>query len=87
LVVNNYIVQKDMNKEVVWYWYQGRGRVIASEYSSKFWMVADSISRHRTDGALVRLITSMSDGEENAKARLLNFAQSVYPSLDSLIPK
>ena len=86
IVVNDYIIQRDQNKQLVFYWYQGRGRVIASEYSGKFWMVADAISRHRTDGALVRLITPMEDGEENARARLARFTQDLFPELDNIIP-
>ena len=61
IVVNEYVIQQGLDKELVFYWYQDRGRVIASEYSAKFWMVADAISRNRTDGALVRLITPMDD--------------------------
>jgi EpsI family protein len=86
IVVNEYVIQQGLDKELVFYWYQGRGRVIASEYSGKFWMVADAISRNRTDGALVRLITPMNDGEGQARARLENFAQLVFPQLDALIP-
>jgi EpsI family protein len=86
IVVNDYTIQRDQDKQLVFYWYQGRGRVIASEYSGKFWMVADAISRHRTDGALVRLITPMQDGEGNARARLTHFTQDVFPELDKIIP-
>ena len=32
IVVNEYVIQQDQNKQLVFYWYQGRGRVIASEY-------------------------------------------------------
>jgi len=85
--VNEYVVQQDQQKDLVFYWYQGRGRVIASEYTGKFWMITDAISRNRTDGALVRLITSMSDSEVNAQSRLVAFTQLVFPSLDTLIPK
>jgi len=86
IVVNEYVIQRGLDKQLVFYWYQGRGRIIASEYSGKFWMVADAISRHRTDGALVRLITPMRDNGENARARLKNFTQMVFPHLDELIP-
>jgi EpsI family protein len=86
IVVNAYVIQHGLDKQLVFYWYQGRGRIIASEYSGKFWMIADAISRHRTDGALVRLITPMNDGEDNARARLTSFAQLVFPHLDGLIP-
>jgi len=49
-------------------------------------MVADAIARNRTDGALVRLITPMNDSEEKARARLVSFAQLVFPPLDAIIP-
>jgi EpsI family protein len=87
IVVNDYIIQKDLSKEMVLYWYQGRGRVIASEYAGKFWTVTDAISRNRTDGALVRLITPVNDGEAKARMRLIGFAQSLFPDLDAIIPK
>ncbi|MFZ1033747.1 MAG: exosortase C-terminal domain/associated protein EpsI [Candidatus Acidiferrales bacterium] len=87
IVVNEYVIQQDQNKQLVFYWYQGRGRIIASEYAGKFWMVADAIYRNRTDGALVRLTTQLNDGEEKARVRLLNFTQILFPHLDELLPK
>ena len=87
IVVNDYVIQKDLDKQMVLYWYQGRGRVIASEYAGKFWMVSDAISHNRTDGALVRLVTPMNDGETKARERLINFAQSLFPDLDTTLPK
>jgi EpsI family protein len=87
IVVNDYIIQRDEVKQLVFYWYQGRGRVIASEYSGKFWMVADAISRHRTDGALVRLVTPMNDGEAAARSRLIRFTQYIFRDLDNILPK
>lgn len=86
ITVNEYVIQHGLDKQLVFYWYQGRGRIIASEYSGKFWMVADAISRNRTDGALVRIITPIRDDEEVARARLKSFTQLVFPHLDELIP-
>ena len=86
IVVNEYVIQKDQTRAVVFYWYQGRGRIVASEYAGKFWMVADAISRNRTDGALVRVITPLDDGEDKARARLVAFTQVLFPNLDRLIP-
>lgn len=86
IVVNEYVIQQDLDKRLVFYWYQGRGHVTASEYWGKFWMMADAISRNRTDGALVRLITPMNDGEAKARARLVTFTQLLFPHLDELIP-
>jgi EpsI family protein len=87
IVVNDYVIQKDLNKQMVLYWYHGRGRIIASEYAGKFWMVADAMSRNRTDGALVRLITPMDDGETKSRMRLISFAQSLFPDLEAIIPR
>jgi EpsI family protein len=87
IVVNEYVIQQDLDKELVFYWYQGRGRVIASEYEGKFWMVADAITRKRTDGALVRLITPINDGETKAFARLTSFAQDSFPEIERILPK
>jgi EpsI family protein len=86
IVVNEYVIQQDQDKELVFYWYQARGRIIASEYSGKFWMVADAITRNRTDGALVRLVTPMNDGENQAHDRLIRFTQDLFPYLNELIP-
>jgi EpsI family protein len=86
IVVNEYVIQQGLDKQLVFYWYQGRGRVIASEYLGKFWMVTDAISRNRTDGALVRLVTPMNDGELQARARLVSFTQLLFPHLQSVIP-
>jgi EpsI family protein len=86
IVVNEYVIQRDTDQDLVFYWYQGRGRVIASEYAGKVWMIADAISRNRTDGALVRLITPITDGEAKARTRLVNFTQVLFPHLDGFIP-
>jgi EpsI family protein len=86
IVVNEYVIQQDLDKQLVFYWYQGRGRVMASEYSGKFWMMADAISRNRTDGALVRLNTPMSDGEAKARDRLVMLTELIFPHLGESIP-
>lgn len=87
IVVNEYVIQQDQNKQLVLYWYQGRGRVIASEYKAKFWMIVDAVKRNRTDSALVRFVTPMDDGEDTARSRLVVFTKTMFPSLDGLIPK
>ena len=87
IVVNTYVIQQDQDKQMVFYWYQGRGRVIASEYWGKFWMVADAISRNRTDSALVRMNTPINNRESAAQSRLVSFVQLFFPYIDQLIPK
>lgn len=87
IVVNDYVIALGLDKEQVFYWYQGRGRVIASEYWGKFWMVGDAITRNRTDGALVRVITPIpGDNVAQAHARLVKFTQQLFPLLSKFIP-
>jgi len=86
IVVNETLIQRDQDKQLVFYWYQGRGRVVADEYAGKFWMIADAISRNRTDGALVREITPIGDDQSDARSRLMNFTQVLVPYLDEFIP-
>ncbi|HEV2488869.1 MAG TPA: EpsI family protein [Candidatus Acidoferrales bacterium] len=88
IVVNDYVIQQGLNKDLVFYWYQGRGRVIANEYWGKFWMISDAITRNRTDGALVRLYTPIAanDGLQDAQARLVKFTQILFPYLNEVIP-
>src|SRR5882672_1923368 len=86
LVVNEYLVEKGPARYLVLYWYQSHGRVIASEYSGKAWLVFDAITRNRTDAALVRVLTTTRNGEEQARAHVAQFVQEIYPRLTAFIP-
>jgi len=86
---NRYIVAKGDSRLLVLYWYWAHDRGVASEYWAKFYLVEDSICMHRSDGALVRIITAMYPGESAAAAeqRVLPFAANVLPLLGSYIPR
>ena len=89
MIVNRYVIEKGLDRQLVLYWYQSHGRVVASEYAAKFYLVADSIRMNRSDGALVRVVTSINPGETEAVAenRAVAFTQSFLPLLDSYIPR
>jgi EpsI family protein len=86
--VNFFVIGKGLDKQVVLYWYQAHGRVVASEYSAKYYLVADAIRSNRSDGALVRVITSIASNEEKVGAvqRAARFAEQILPLLDDHIP-
>ena len=85
--VNRYIVSKGDEKSVVIYWYQTRDRVIASEYEAKFYLVADSIRYHRSDTALVRVVTPVrNNDEEGATNAAVEFVQSFFAPLRQFLP-
>jgi EpsI family protein len=85
-IVNEYLVEKGSRRDLVLYWYQTHGRIIASEYSAKFWLVADGVRRRSTDGAMIRIWTTAEDGEERARARATDFARQVYPQVSEFLP-
>lgn len=64
-VANRYLIQNGLHKELLIYWYQGRGRSIASEYWGKLYTVVDSVRLRRSDGAMIRIMTPI-DGSESA---------------------
>ncbi len=84
--VINLLLQKGAEKQVVLYWFQSRGRIISSEYMQKIWLVIDSITKHRTDGSFVRLISPVMVDEETTINILKDFANAVYPVLNEHIP-
>lgn len=89
VTVNRYIIAKGLQKDYVLYWYQAHGRVVASEYWAKYFLVADAIRMNRTDGSLVRIITPINEGESSAQAqrRAVKFGESALTLLDSYIPR
>jgi EpsI family protein len=89
LRVNRVLIQKGDSKQVVYYWFQQRGRIITNEYLVKWYLFWDALTRNRTDGALVRLVASVGPGqnEQEADAQLSTFAASVSSPLEKYIPK
>jgi EpsI family protein len=89
IIVNRYTVSKGTDRALVLYWYQAHGRVTASEYWAKIYLVSDAIRLNRTDGALVRLVTPIptGTGEDVAEARTLEFAHQILPLFDKYVPR
>jgi EpsI family protein len=85
--INRYIVSRGEQKSVVLYWYQSHGRVIASEFSAKFWLVADAVRYHRSDTALVRVVVPVFRNDDaTAQAIAVGFVQSVFPAVNAQMP-
>lgn len=77
---------KASEKELVLYWYYERGRIITSEYHKKYYLILDALTRKRTDGALIRLISRVSGSEEAALEKMTQFASELFPILKRHIP-
>lgn len=88
VLANRYVVTNGNRRSIMIYWYHGRSRTNASEYWDKFYTVVDSISKGRSDGAMVRVMTSVNPGEsdEDAFAAVKNFSGTVADSLSEFVP-
>jgi EpsI family protein len=86
LPVNQFVIQKGLDRQVVLYWYQGRGRVIANEYKNKALLMLDSARLHRSNGGLVRMIVPVTTTVQAANAEASDFARLVFPELSRHLP-
>jgi exosortase D (VPLPA-CTERM-specific) len=88
LQVNRVVIQKGEAKQLVYYWFQQRGRSVTNEYLVKLWIFLDLLARNRSDGAVIRLVTPVRAEEdlEAADTRLARFAADAVPRLASYVP-
>ena len=90
ITVNRYVVQKGLDRQLVLYWYQSHGRVVASEYWSRAFLINDAIRMNRTDGSLVRVIAPIAHGaaDNGAAAEQLaeDFVRVIFPQLPAYLP-
>lgn len=85
-VANRYLIQNGDHKELLVYWYQGRGRAVASEYWGKIYTVVDSVRLRRSDGAMVRITTSVESSEPAALQAAADLAANSSTILPAFIP-
>ena len=88
LVVNRLVIEKEETKQLVYYWFQQRGRIITNEYMMKWYLFWDAMTKSRTDGALMRLTTVLKPGQDIkiADNRLEAFARVISPVLHEYVP-
>ena len=85
-VANKYVIQNGDYKSMMVYWYQGRGRSVASEYWGKVYTVFDSVRLRRSDGALVRVTVPISNSEAEAEKSAVEFASAASGVLPQFVP-
>jgi exosortase D (VPLPA-CTERM-specific) len=88
LEVNRLVISKGEYSQLVYYWFAQRGRVITNEYLAKWYLFSDGITMQRSDGALVRLVTTVLPDTDiaEADARLQQFMQEFYPVMLDYLP-
>lgn len=84
---NKYVFARGIEREIVIYWYQARGRVISDEYAEKIYLIFDKIFRKRSDEALIRFSIAATPETEEAQGKLLeSFVSTVYPLIPKVVP-
>jgi EpsI family protein len=84
--VTRYLLQRENERAVVLYWYQGRGRIESSEYAVKLQLLRDAALRRRSDEALVRVVVPIATTEEDALAMAASIASQLIPAVDLALP-
>jgi len=86
--VNRYVLAQGGHRALVYYWYQGRGRVAASEYQVKWELLRDAAFRARTEEAMVRIVVPLGNGKDDAGADLLadTVVRQLVPALYRVLP-
>jgi exosortase D (VPLPA-CTERM-specific) len=88
LEVNRLLIQKGENKQLVYYWFQQRGRIITNEYLVKWYLLLDSLAINRSDGALMRITVMVGKNDDVAQAeeRIVSFLKQLSPIMNDFIP-
>ena len=87
--VNRVEIRRAAHRQLVYYWFAQRGRVITSEYAVKAYLLWDALWNQRTDGALIRVTAAVRDDEPItvADARLTEFTKALNGVLDDYVPR
>jgi EpsI family protein len=89
--INRIVIEKGMERAVVLYWYQAHGRVVANEYWGKVYSVVDAMRLNRTDGAMIRIVSSIAGADSRAELKAeqaaIAFTKSIFPLLSRYLPE
>jgi exosortase D (VPLPA-CTERM-specific) len=85
---NRLLIQMNKDRQLVYYWFKQRERVITNEYLVKAWLLWDALTRNRTDGALIRLTSYVHPTEriEDVDRRMAAFARAVEDQIVAFVP-
>lgn len=85
--VNKFIMGKGLDRQLYLFWYHGRGRVYASEYWNKIYLMWDGLTKKKTDGALIRVNNPMTQDLDKAFKTQSEFIKLFFPLLKEFIPE
>jgi EpsI family protein len=81
------IIARGEARQLVYYWYQSRGRIIAEDWRKILYVGWDRATRSRTDGSLVRFTVPIVRGDEaRAEESFAEIASLLVPMLPAYVP-
>jgi len=83
---NRFVIANGRERALMIYWYQGRGRAVASEYWGKIFTVLDSVRRRRSDGAMVRVMVPVGNSQDDAQKTAVEMASQAAAQLTDFVP-
>jgi EpsI family protein len=85
--VKRLVIAQGEARQLVYYWYQSRGRVISDDWKKIIDVGIDRALRHRTDGSLVRFTVQMRQNDDaRAEAAFAAVAPLVLEQLPAFVP-
>ena len=81
VTANRYLVEKGAERQLVLYWFAGRGRVIANDVQATFYLAYDTLRGRGSDETLVRLNGPVRQSADATLAEEVRFVQALYPEL------
>ncbi len=89
MTINRAFIVQGAAKQLTYYWFPLRDRIATNLWEVKAYNFWDALTRQRTDGALVRLVTPVYKDENVADAdeRLAAFTREIVPVLKEFLPR
>lgn len=87
-LANRAVIQKGLSKQLVYYWFEGRGKRVSNDVRAKLIVLKDTLLMGRSDGALIRFVTPIGpdEDESRAEARLLRFMERSLQPMPRFVP-
>jgi len=86
--VKRLVIAKGNARQLVYYWYQSRGRVVSEDWQKIIYVGLDRALKGRTDGSLIRFsIPVLGDDEAAAEAAFQDLAPRILSRLSDYVPE
>jgi EpsI family protein len=87
--INRVVINLRENSQLVYYWFQQRDRIVTNEYMVKWYIFWDALTLNRTDGSLIRLVTTVPEGMDisDADALMQAFLKDMDPTISYYLPR